>query len=60
MKESKKSRGNFNGKPLESYQKKDLIEIIVWLSKQSERQIKELEDDMKYVHEVSGLYTLRS
>ena len=61
MKELKKSnksssRGNFNGKPLEKYNKIALIDIIVWLDGESRKQIKEMEDDMKYIHSVSGLY----
>lgn len=63
MKESKKSnkpsfksRGQFNGKPLESFKKIELIDIIVWLSKESETQISEMESDFKYIQGVCSLY----
>ena len=62
MKELKKSskplfqsRGNFNGKALEKYSKNALIDIICWLDGEYQKQVKELEDDMKYIHSVSGL-----
>ena len=49
------SRGNFNGKPLEKYKKEALIDIICWLDNEFKRQITEIEEDMKYIHSVSGM-----
>lgn len=64
MKELKKSklplptnsRGNFNGKALEKYNKAALIDIICWLDGEYKKQVREMEDDMKYIHSVSGMH----
>ena len=47
--------GYFNGRPLESMTKKELIDVIVWLNGESVKQIDMLEENMKYIYNVSKM-----